>query len=333
MAGTAAHLESVARPLLELIQRVTGLETSFVTRIDWDDQVQDVVFALNTEELTVAEGSQLPWAESMCRWTFLSGRPATSDVPGEFAGSVGAEHLGMRTFVAVPILDEARVVGTVCGASRRALDLSDETVEILDLVARALTSQFRAEVEVAHQRDRAERAEVQALTDELTGLANRRAFSARLEEELARAGRHGTPVALLLLDVDEFKAVNDGHGHGAGDEVLAILGEVLRTKARAEDVAARVGGDEFALLLVGSGAAEAAQVADRIEESFAAATAAIGLPASASCGVATNDATALRHLLAEADRALYRRKHRRLDTATAGGAVASAPGSWPSASP
>lgn len=321
MPSTGADLEAVARPLLELIQRVTGLETSFVTRIDWEDQVQDVVFSLNTDALNVAEGSQLPWADSMCRWSFLSGRPATSDVPGDFGGSLGAEQLGMQTFVAVPILAEDRVVGTVCGASQRAVDLPGETVEVLSLVASALTSQFRAEVEVARQRARAERAEVLALTDELTGLANRRAFTARLEEELARAGRHDGSVALILLDVDEFKAVNDGHGHAAGDEVLSILGEVLRSSARAEDVAARLGGDEFALVLVGSGAEDAAVVAERIEARFAAATSAVGLPASASCGVATNEVTALQHLAAEADRALYRRKHRRLDAPSAGGSA------------
>ena len=325
MPLTGEAFQAVARPLLELIQRVTGLETSFVTRIDWDDQVQDVVLSLNTESLTVEEGSRLPWADSMCRWSMLSGRPATSDVPGDFGGSLGAEQLGMQTFLAVPILADDRVVGTVCGASRRAVLLPEETVEVVALVATALTHQFRAEVEVTRQRDRAERAEVLALTDELTGLANRRSFIARLEEELARAGRHDSGIALVLIDVDDFKSVNDGNGHAAGDQVLSILGAILKDRARVEDVAARIGGDEFALILVGSGSGEASAVAGRVEQRFAAATTAAGLPASISTGISSNEASALRDLAAEADRALYVRKQRRAGGPPGGESLATSP--------
>jgi diguanylate cyclase len=324
MTLTGEPFQEVARPLLELVQRVTGLETSFVTRIDWDDQVQDVVLSLNSADLTVEEGSQLPWVDSMCRWSFLSGRVATSDVPGDFSGSIGAEQLGMQTFLAVPILADDRVVGTVCGASQRVVGLPDETVDIVGLVAKALTLQFRAEVESARQRARADRAEVLALTDELTGLANRRAFTARLEEELARAGRHGSDISLVLIDVDEFKAVNDHNGHAAGDEVLSILGQVLRDRARTEDVAARLGGDEFALLLAETGADEATSVAERIEVSFLTATTAIGLPASISTGVSSNERSALRDLAADADRALYVRKQQRA-AGPRGGSFATAP--------
>jgi diguanylate cyclase len=294
--------------LLELLRRVTGLETTFVTHIDWEHQVQDVVVALNTEELVVETGSRLPWAESMCRWTFLSGRAASTDVAADFQGSVGAEVLGMQTFVAVPILADDEVVGTVCGASRRLVPLPDQTVEIIALVAAALTHQFRVEAELMRQRNRAERAEELALTDELTGLANRRAFTARLEEELARAGRQHLPIAVLILDVDDFKAINDTAGHAAGDEVLAALGRVLDARSRAEDIAARIGGDEFALVLAETGAAEALTVANRIEEAFAEATSALARPATISIGLASNERSALRDLLADADAALYDKK-------------------------
>lgn len=326
MLFTGEAFQAVARPLLELIQRVTGLETSFVTRIDWDEQVQDVVLSLNTAALVVEEGSQLPWTDSMCRWSFLSGRVATSEVPEHFAGSIGAEQLGMQTFVAIPILaDDDRVVGTVCGASQRAVGVAEETVEILELVATALTHQFRAEVESIRQRERAERAEVLALTDALTGLANRRAFTSRLEEELARAGRHGSHLALVLIDVDDFKAINDGNGHAAGDEVLAVLGAVLSGDARSEDVAARLGGDEFALLLVETGAEEAAAVAGRIEERFLVATSAVGMPVRISTGVASSERSPLRDLVADADRALYASKQRKTSDPSTEAWLATAP--------
>ena len=87
----------MARPLLELMQRISGLETTFITRIDWADQRQEVVFALNTSpDLEVAEESTVDWSDSMCRWVFLSGKEQSTDVGGDFPGRLGADNRGMR---------------------------------------------------------------------------------------------------------------------------------------------------------------------------------------------------------------------------------------------
>jgi diguanylate cyclase (GGDEF)-like protein len=88
-----------------------------------------------------------------------------------------------------------------------------------------------------------------AYRDPLTGLSNRRNFIESLENRIARCQRYGENCALLFLDVNDLKAVNDQHGHGAGDALLVRLAEILRRQTRASDVAARIGGDEFALLL------------------------------------------------------------------------------------
>ncbi|WP_164884943.1 PAS-domain containing protein [Rubrivivax rivuli] len=112
-------------------------------------------------------------------------------------------------------------------------------------------------------------------TDDLTGLANRRQFDRRLADECARARRHGTPIALLLLDVDHFKRYNDLHGHPAGDECLRQVAQVLRgTARRAGDLVARIGGEEFGLLLPHHSADEARAQA----ESAIAALAEAALP-------------------------------------------------------
>ena len=90
----------------------------------------------------------------------------------------------------------------------------------------------------------------QAITDGLTGLFNHRYFYERLEQELARARRYGTPVSLLLIDLDDFKAFNDRHGHLAGDAVLREMAKVLGSELRAKlDIAARYGGEELAIIL------------------------------------------------------------------------------------
>ncbi len=103
-----------------------------------------------------------------------------------------------------------------------------------------------------------------ALYEPLTGLFGRRAFMGRLSAEIASCRRRGAPLAVLMLDVDRFKMVNDTHGHLAGDAALRTLADVLREATRAEDVAARYGGEEFVVLARDAGLVAARQLAERI---------------------------------------------------------------------
>jgi diguanylate cyclase (GGDEF)-like protein len=114
------------------------------------------------------------------------------------------------------------------------------------------------------------------LTDPLTGCLNRRGFDDSLTRELGRAGRAGSEFALLAIDLDHFKAVNDNYGHIAGDAVLRTVGSLLLTSARAGDVVARVGGEEFAVLLADTGAEGAHLFAGRLCERIASHPFAIG---------------------------------------------------------
>jgi len=157
------------------------------------------------------------------------------------------------------------------------------------------------------------RLETLASTDPLTGLFNRRAFHARLDAELARAARGGRPLALLLVDLDDFRAINNTHGHQAGDRALAAIAAALRGSLRAGDSAGRLGGDEFAALLPEADLAEALAVAERAH----AAIAGIALPAgdatihaTTSLGVAVvpRRACARHALVAAADQAAYAAK-------------------------
>jgi diguanylate cyclase (GGDEF)-like protein len=155
--------------------------------------------------------------------------------------------------------------------------------------------------------------ERQALVDVLTGLGNRRQAEEWLRVELARAERLGGQVGLILADLDDFKAINDRHGHPAGDIVLRAVADALRESVREIDLPARWGGEEFAVILPGTGLDGAAQVAERLRESIAdrriVSRAGLPLAVTASFGVASASGEAsLAQLLVGADDALYRAK-------------------------
>jgi diguanylate cyclase (GGDEF)-like protein len=165
------------------------------------------------------------------------------------------------------------------------------------------------------------RRELQTLaqTDGLTGLLNRRAFEEALTRELARMERGGGSLAVLLLDIDRFKEVNDSLGHLAGDEVLRRVSASLRIGLRPADALARYGGEEFVMLLRDCSLEQAEQVAERVRAEIAGMSALPGdVTITASIGVAASQRTeSLQHLLRRCDEALYgsKRSGRNLVTA------------------
>lgn len=153
----------------------------------------------------------------------------------------------------------------------------------------------------------------QAGTDPLTGLANRRAFEKAAAQILSLARRGGHPVSVLLVDCDHFKAVNDRHGHDVGDSVLMALAHLMAGAVRGGDVVARLGGEEFVLLLPETDTAQARILADRLRqevETLTVPTSAGPVSITVSVGLAglSDECPDLERLLKAADRALYRAK-------------------------
>jgi diguanylate cyclase (GGDEF)-like protein/PAS domain S-box-containing protein len=170
-------------------------------------------------------------------------------------------------------------------------------------IVRDVTERKRVEEGLRHQ----------AHTDPLTGIYNRRRFEQEVERQLRESERFGDSVTLVVLDLDEFKAINDGYGHQAGDEVLRAVAGALRQAVRQTDVVGRIGGDEFAALLTRANPGGAERVVKdfrRLLEAVNVGSAEEGTRVHASIGIATAHGPERDYasLLREADRAMYAQK-------------------------
>lgn len=183
--------------------------------------------------------------------------------------------------------------GEMVGSAGIIVDISDR------LALAAMTEDARRRAE----RD-AEAALLLAATDELTGVASRRAFLAVLDQQLA----DGEPLAIALFDIDHFKQVNDRYGHSVGDEVLQRVAALAENSIRDRDVVGRLGGEEFAVLMPGANIDQAAAIGERLRKACAEAFHPPGIPVTVSVGVAVGTGGDAANLLREVDAALYRAK-------------------------
>tara|TARA_R110002020_G_scaffold112746_19_gene259379 strand:+ start:2576 stop:4300 length:1725 start_codon:yes stop_codon:yes gene_type:complete len=194
-------------------------------------------------------------------------------------------------------------------------DLTQHERELTDMAA-GLEQRVRERTQALSEANA--QLEVLAMTDALTGLSNRRHFGDQLARETTRAAETGRPLSLLTMDIDRFKAINDQHGHPAGDAVLRRVALLLEEQVRGSDLLARIGGEEFAVLAVDTGLIEANQLAERlraaIENAGSIAVGHASIDVTISLGVVTRRiqvgelARAPERLLAAADDALYRAK-------------------------
>jgi diguanylate cyclase (GGDEF)-like protein len=208
-----------------------------------------------------------------------------------------------ETLVATPMSVHGRRIGALCVYRESPrVPFTRAEVAVIERVG-ALTG---LAYDVARTQERLRAA---ASKDSLTGLLNHGAFHARVAEAVAVARRHARPLSVVVLDLDHFKRINDGFGHAEGDRVLRSVALSLAAAARPGDAAARIGGEEFAVLLPDTTAEQAGAIAERLRAAAATVTAA-GEPVRSSAGVATwpADVADAATLLAAADEALYAAK-------------------------
>ncbi len=211
------------------------------------------------------------------------------------------------SFLSAPVALGGRNIGVINftdKANGGAFDRTDLTL------LQEIAPQIAVAIDRALLKEKAGEFEQLSVTDALTGLLNRRYIEERLVEEVKRSNRHGYPMSYVSIDVDHFKSYNDEFGHPAGDEALKIVAHILKDTLRGADIAARVGGEEFAILLPQTTNDESTAIAERLRSKVAAAafpcrqvTVSIGV-ASCSSELCTTDG-----LVKAADKALYAAKH------------------------
>ncbi len=214
---------------------------------------------------------------------------------------------GARSEVAVPLIADGTIIGVFNAESVQPHAFNDEHVQTLTVIARQAAEVIRS-AQLLQETRRL------AVTDALTGLFNRRYFNQQLEENVRRAARYDEPLALIFLDVDHFKSVNDRFGHHAGDRCLQALARTLRENVRDSDQIARIGGEEFAVLLIRADRELALSIAerlrDRIDDLIIEEDPPLSVDLTASLGIAffREDGDDSRSLMRSADRALYTAK-------------------------
>ena len=222
-------------------------------------------------------GSTSAWSESFCRHMVTGEAPQIAPdamAVAQYASISAAAGLDIGAYIGVPIsTGDGQLFGTLCGTDphRQPDGVLEQHAPLLELLATLLEQILAREQVQAEAEGRETDLRWRAFHDELTGLPNRALFNDRLDHALALHKRDHRPLALLTLDIDDFKAVNDTFGHAGGDELLVQLAGRLRSAVRTGDTLARLGGDEFAVLLEHSGDTEAAPSAEQFAARILAA--------------------------------------------------------------
>lgn len=245
----ASSLEELVRPLLELLETVTGLESTYMTTIDEVAGLQHILYSRNTRKLQIPEGLAVAWGDTLCKRALDDGCTYTDDVAGCWGDSDAARALGIATYASTPIrASDGALRGTLCAASDQRKPLREDADRVLRMFSHLIGLQMEREQLVRDLREANILLKHNAMTDAVTGLPNRRALIEEVSRRLARRERDGSDLLVAFIDLDGFKQINDRHGHDAGDRFLQAIAHDLAGSHRADDFTARIGGDEFVVL-------------------------------------------------------------------------------------
>ncbi len=308
MAEVFGGFESAGRAVLRFLQRRLNFDLWMVTRTEGEDWI---VLQSEDKGYGVEPGNVFRWADSFCS-QMVRGHgpriaPSSDRVPAYAAAPIGRE-VQIQSYVGIPLLlEDGDLFGTLCAIhpSTQPETIVEEQ-EMVELMGALLSTVLQTELKMSAEVRKSEKLQAEALTDALTLLYNRRGWDRLLATEEERCRRYGHPAAVLVVDIDHLKRVNDQQGHAAGDKLIGAVSVALRDAARPSDVVARLGGDEFGILSVETNRDGARSLLSRVRESLAT------VKASASVGLAMRDpAVGLVAAWEEADQRMYIEKRAR----------------------
>lgn len=297
----AQHLEELERKIVDVLPGAVGFERVALLSAPDGECAASILHQLGYPALDI---SAPPKNSPIAAGGYLDGLRAGSEDDDDLP------HANVRgSYVLAPLRDREKIVALLYADTLR------EDVEPADAAAGVAYALDIAGMVRANLSLTAELAAL-ARTDQLTGLPNRRVFEERLNEELRRSARSRRPFALVILDLDRFKAINDGYGHPGGDEALRAFANTIRKQARSADFAARFAGDEFAMLLVDVDRSGAHAIVERLIAAIRETVCDLPIRLSASAGVAMSYPVDTPETLIErADAALYDAKQAGRDCA------------------
>lgn len=290
-------IEQPFEKIVTLVRTVLAVPIATVTLVDRDRQWFKAKRGV--------EANETPRSVSFCTHTIQQRDPLVvedAEADPRFADSpLVAGPPFIRSYAGVPLrTPDGHNVGSLCAMDTRPRRFSPADIGILSNFANIVCDELELRLI--------------AQSDHLTGTLTRRGFVEQVEREIARSTRYSRPGSLIILDLDHFKSINDGHGHAVGDAVLRHVADVIKSTIRPSDVLGRLGGEEFGILLPETGEREASLAAERIRHAIDAhrvrVSDGLSLHVTASLGVAglTAGVTAFADWLQAADSMLYAAK-------------------------
>ena len=301
-ASQLLDFNTAALAVLTYLHDRLGFDLWMITRTEGNDWI---VLQANDQGYGVKAGDVFSWTDSFCSRMIKGEGPriasCSDDVAAYLEAPIG-QQVNIGAYVGVPLVNEdGSLFGTLCAIDPAPQPPAiQQELPLIELLAQLLSRILQADTKAAEQARLTERLQTEALTDGLTGLYNRRGWDQLLDSEEERCAIYGYPACIIVIDIDGLKTVNDSQGHPAGDQLLQQTAAVLRQMTRKQDIVARIGGDEFAMLCVDCSLDEGEPIKTRLEQVLA------DNQLSASVGIAgRHPSQGLRWAWANADRAMY----------------------------
>lgn len=300
--------EAAGHAVLTFLHQRLGFGLWMITRTEGDNWI---VLQSEDHGYDVKPGMVFKWADSFCS-EMVKGRgpriaPDSAAIPAYASAPIGRQ-VAINAYIGVPLVNKTGgLFGTLCAIDpmRQPESISNEQA-LIELLAAMLSTLLGAELAATQEKRRSERLALEAETDALTSLYNRRAWDRLLATEEERCRRYGHPAALLSIDLDDLKEINDIHGHVAGDTLIKTAASALRQAAREFDIVARLGGDEFGVIGIECDLSGGEALVARTRKALAS----VGVNASVGFALRTPDG-GLRTAWELADQKMYAEKRSR----------------------